>query len=598
MNRLLTAGVLFCACCVRAELDPQTATHESPVAVSTNKVAAVSTSETPETVSTNNVPEPLPVIFPVEADSYETEPISGELTALFNRLCATESGASGLAREVLIRSLDEGQGRAGTAALRSDLVKRAKQLNWDDPDMVEELISITGCEGSLEAFQDCDVQPEVWSWLFNSIERVRLVAETVTADDKPCEVASIIQQLYEYDPQERDRFLNLVLALAVVWDTPRKAMDDQVENGWLPPDDDISVYYDYFKRLYSSEQSKVPYDELSVDSLVFVVDVPTPLSELEWALENVDGSRTMWGRHYKEINYDLTRLIRGQYDWPHREYTLQEIEECFGICVDQAYYCVMTARAHGIPSLFFHGIGKYAGHAWFGFLKKPTEWDMNVGRYSDQGYAIGFATHPQTDHEMTDHELEYFAERSLQPVKARKASALKYLATLLYEEDFAEGALNAARQARQTDSLCEAAWETECDILADAERFDEAIELMDEKADQFKFFPDVVAGSRLRQAALLTCSGDAEKAEQLLRREVARVASKRDDLQQELVVAQADQLLGQGKGMEGLAVIEQILDEQRDKGLKVVALVVEYRRFAKRADLEKNADRFLATYFR
>jgi len=587
MNRLLTVGVLLSVCCVWAEPG---VTHDTPVAVSTNDM--------PIAVSTNNVPEAEPIPFPIEVDVYEVKPVSDELTALFNQLHSKESGATNLARDVLIQSLSEGQERSGTAALRKYLVKRAEQLNWDDPEALDEMISITGCAGCLGAFQDCEVSPEVWMWLFSSDKRIRLVAETITEDDNACETACILRQLYEHDPQERDRFLNLILAMAVVWDTPRKAMDDQIENGWLPPDDDICLYYDYFKKLYSSKKAKVPYDELSVDSLVFVVDISAPLSELEWTLENVDGTRSMWGRHYKEIIYDHTRIVRNQYDWPHRDYTLQEIEECFGICVDQAYYCVITARAYGIPSLFFHGRGKYGGHAWFGFMKKRTEWDLDVARYSNQGYGIGFATHPQTDLEMSDHELEYFCSRSLQPVAARKASALEYLATLLYEEDMPEEAQQAAQRSRQTDSLCEAAWKTECNVLADTERFDEAIEFMDKKADRFKFFPDVVADSRQRQADLFTQSGNPEQAEKMLRREVAKVASKRGDLQQKLVIAQAEQLLEQGKGQEGLAVIEKILYEQQNEGAKVYALIVEYKRFAKRAGLDKNADSFLKNYYR
>ncbi|HKL21790.1 MAG TPA: hypothetical protein VJ904_08290, partial [Tichowtungia sp.] len=481
MKHLSAVGILLLACGVCAE--------ETSSAVATNETPSASvTNNAPETVSIGDEPEAFPVLFPIDVEPYQVEPVSDELSSLFDQLDTAGAGATELVREILIRSLSETQGRAGTAVLRKWLIQRAESLDWADADAVEQMIALTGCAASLEAFQDCDIPAEVWDWLFSSIGRVRLVAQTITEDDNPCEAARIIRELYAHDPSGRDRFLNLILALSVVWDTPRKALHHQIENGWLPPAEDITLYYDYFKQLYSSDKTKVPYDELSVDSLVFVVDTPTPIRELEWALENVDSSRAMWGRHYDEITYDYTRLIRQQYDWPHRDYTLQEIEECFGICVDQAYYCLITARAHGIPSLFFRGIGKFSGHAWFGFLRKPTEWDMDVGRYSDQGYAVGFAKHPQFDHEMTDHELDYYSERALRPVKARKAAALKYLAALLYQEDAPAVALPAARQARRVDPMSEAAWEIECDILADAERYEEAVELMDQKADRFKFF--------------------------------------------------------------------------------------------------------------
>lgn len=569
---------------------PTTTTNAAPGGIATTNDAPVSATNTP-----------IADVFPVEVEAYvATKPVSAELIALFEELDAEGVDAMGVSREILVKSLREGQGRAGGSALRFYLRQRAIGLTPEDSATWDEMFSVTCCAGSLEVFQDSDVFSEVWAWLFSSDERIQLVAETVTDDDDTLEVARILNKLYEHDPADRDRFLNLILALAVVWDTPRKAMDDQIESGWLPPDEDVSLYYDYFKKLYSSEKTKVPYDELSVDSLVFVVDVSAPLSELEWALENVDGTRSQWGKHYNEITYDRTRFLRKQYNWPHHEYTLQEIEECFGICVDQAYYCVITARAHGIPSLYFHGRGKYGGHAWFGFMKKPTEWDLDVGRYSKQGYATGFAIHPQTDREMTDHELEHFCSRALQPEKFRNASVLVHLADLLQEEDFAPGALIAAKKSRQVDPLCDAAWNMECELLVNTDCIEEAIELLKEKSVCFKYFPDVAADALQQQAVLLKQSGDALAAEKLLRREVAKVASGRDDLQQDLVLAQANQLLAQGDGYKGMEVIERILRKQRKdgSGKKVYSLIVEYKKFAERAGFSDNANRFLQSYYR
>ena len=551
-------------------------------------------------VATNAV-VPVENVFPVQVDEYvSATPVSAGLNSLFQALDSMEAGTVGLSRGILIESLSEGQGRAGVCALRKYLRRRARRLTPNDFNMLDEMVFITCCARSLEVFQDTDVPTEVWAWLFGSDERIRLVAETVSDDDNTFESARIIQRLYEHDPESRDQFLNLILAFAVVWDTPRTEMHQQIGDGWQPPDENVTLYYDYFKKLYSSADAMVAYDELNVDSLVFVVDIPAPVSELEWALENVDGTRSRWGDHYDEITYDLTRLIKKRYVWPHHEYTLQEIQECFGICVDQAYYSVITARAHGIPCLYFHGVGQFAGHAWFGFMRENTEWDLEVGRYSKQGYATGFAIQPQTDREMTDHELEHFCSRALHPEKFRVASMLVHLAALLQSEDLPSGALIALRQARQVDPMCDVAWEMECDVLENTGHLGEAITLLDEKTDCFDFFPDVAANALLRKAVLLRQSGDTEAAEKLLRMEVARVASRRDDLQQRFVLAQANQLLAQGNAREGMEVIESILQEQCENGsgLKVYTLIAEYKKFAERAGLSPAADRFLKIHNR
>ena len=574
-------------------------TNDVPPSLSNVVTNAVSSALTND-VSPVGVASSLPFAFSNALfKAFEhPKPISDSLSRLFEKANAENLGAIEACRSVLIESLREEQVWAGIAVLRGNLLKRAVRLNWADPVALDAALFIASCAGNLEAFQGSDISPDVWAWLLASNERVRLVAATLTEDDNALEVSRIIQKLYEHDPDDRDRFFNLILAMAVVWDTPRIEMHKQIGEGWLPPDEDVCLYYDYFKKLFNSSEAKVPYADLSVDSLVFIVDIPAPVCELEWSLKNVKGSRALWGNHYKEIIYDRTRIFRKLYHWPHRDYTLQEIQECFGICVDQAYYSVITARAHGIPSLYFHGRGKYGGHAWFGFMKKKTEWDLNIGRYSDQGYAIGFAIHPQTDREMTDHELKYFCSRALQPKLSRDAFSLAYLAKLFYEEDFAQGALLSAQRARQIIPLCEEAWKIECDVLVDTEAFLEAIELLKKKAVCFKYYPDVVSDARQRQAVLLSRIGDAVKAEKILGLEVARVASGRDDLQQELVMAQAEKLLEQGKAHKGLEVIERVLREQRGGGRKIYALISEYKKFAKRAGVSKSADRFLKTYYR
>ncbi len=560
-------------------------TNDVVSAVLTNFSPAISTNDVVVEV-TNTVPEV----------AVEVVPVSAELGALFEALEAESAASAETARKILIRSLSEGQAGAGAERLYRYLSGRAGSLNWADPLAVEDLISATCCVRALEALDSSNLSGEVWNWLFESPERVRLVSETVTEYDNAPAVAEIFQMLYRHDPEGRDRFLNLILAMAVVWDTPRKEMHKQIGEGWLPPDEDVSVYYDYFKKLYSSSKAKVRYSELSVDSLVFVVDVPAPVRELEWALKNVKGVRAKWGDHYAKITYDITRLVKGRYDWPHRDYTLQEIEECHGICVDQAYYCVITARAHGIPSLYFHGKGKYGGHAWFGFMKRKTEWDLEVGRYSKQGYATGFSIHPQTDEEMTDHELEYYCSRALRSEAYRNASAMVHLAGILHAEGNTEQALVCVQRARALEPFCEEAWELEYDILIQLKDEKAAMDVLRKKAVRFKEYEDIAADARRRQASLLVQAGNGDRAARLLGKEVALVDSDRDDLQQELVMAQAEQLLAQGDAKKGLRVIERVLREQRNGGAKLRPLMEEYTAFAKKTGQLSDALDFLRSY--
>ncbi|MCU0857558.1 MAG: hypothetical protein MUC65_04040 [Pontiellaceae bacterium] len=577
MKSVLAAALVWGAACAAQEAPPLDEDE--------NEDSELFVPRLPVTLSKKLFKEPSP----------ET-PLSDALNARLTGLSENGIGDAESVRTVLIESLIEGKAWHGEQALRKALLKRTARTDWTEPAALNALLFAAGCTELLELFRHARISSDGWKWLFSAKERIDLIATTVTDQDEGAGIARVIESLYNHDPEDRDRFFNLILAMAVVWDTPRVAMHHQIGKGWVPPDKDICLYYDYFKKLFCSDKTLVPYGELSVDSLVFVIDIPAPVSELEWALENVTGTRLAWGDHYEDIIYDHVRIMLDQMTWPHKEYTLQEIQECHGICVDQAYYTVLTARAHGIPSLYFRGTGKDAGHAWFGFMQKKDKWNLDVARYSDQRYATGFAIHPQTDKKLTDHELEYVCSQALNPEQAHHIRALANLARLLYEEDCGQGAQLAAQNTRQLNPLYEAAWKTECDVLVDTEQLEKAIALLKEQAAVFKKYPDLSAEARKRQADLLVRTGNAAEANKILGMEASSVFTKRDDLQQDLILSQANHLLEQGKARKGMELIERALLEQRKNGLKIYSLIVEYKRFAKKAGLKEDAEEFLNTH--
>ena len=77
-------------------------------------------------------------------------------------------------------------------------------------------------------------------------------------------------------------------------------------------------------------------------------------------------------------------------------YTLEDIKNNGGICVDQAYYATILGKGRGIPTLYFHGQGASGGHAWFGYLSHGGKWELDCGRYESQNYPKGYAVDPQT----------------------------------------------------------------------------------------------------------------------------------------------------------------------------------------------------------
>jgi len=292
------------------------------------------------------------------------------------------------------------------------------------------------------------MREDVATWLFGSDERFALLADTLSPRDNAPAVWWNLAQLHDHDPAGRTEYFELMLALAVVWDQPRRPLHGQMGGSPLPFEPALTARYDYFKQLYASREARIPYARLNVDSLIFVVDTPVPLSELEWARKNVRGAAASWGQKFHAIKYNQLRVDQSVFDWPHGQYTLANIEARGGICVDQAYYAVLTARAWGIPAIFFAGPGRRGGHAWFAFLKGEDRWEMDVGRFEEDQYQTGFTVNPQTNERMTDHEIAYQCERALRRKSFERAQQLTRIAQILLAAGDAPNAIACARQAR------------------------------------------------------------------------------------------------------------------------------------------------------
>ena len=197
-------------------------------------------------------------------------------------------------------------------------------------------------------------------WLWCNQQRAALFMEYFTpGKDNLPNVMDILETLYNHDQTSRDEFFPLMLAIALVWDSPRPPMHGQIGENNIPSNNpDIKNRYDFFHQLYGSHRSAIPFSRLTVSALCFVVDAPIPVEELQWAAKNIKGGK--YDKIFQSIKYDHKRLDSGQYSWPNGPYTLQSIQKNGGICVDQAAYTAIAAKSRGVPSIFFSGAGNAA----------------------------------------------------------------------------------------------------------------------------------------------------------------------------------------------------------------------------------------------
>ena len=438
-------------------------------------------------------------------------------------------------------------------------------------------------------------------WLLDSDTHLTDLCDNVEPQDNIPAALALLQSLCHHDPKERDKYFNLIVALALVWDQERPKPHFQMGNKVLPYQTDICARYDYFKALYSDsakKKAKISYSKLLISDFTFVVDTPMPISELEWARDNVKGTAASWGKRYAEIKYDHPRLNGGVFAWPSNqgEYSLSSILKYGGICIDQAYYSAMTARANGIPCLFFTGEGRRGGHAWFGYMKAVGKWELDVGRYAYDNYAVGQALNPQTNQKMTDHDVEFACNRIFRDEKFDAAVQITKVADAILAAGDEERADGYARQAISKAPLFNRPWQIRENVIVKRGDKKKLLDLYHEQSAVFKKYPDYLMIMQQKEIDLLKELGKTEEADKLFKEMQNKISKKRDDLDLAIADTQLDALLKEKKNVEARKFLEDLLEKQRGEVRKLPTLLDAYMKITKETEQTKDAVKFLKNY--
>jgi hypothetical protein len=282
-----------------------------------------------------------------------------------------------------------------------------------------------------------------------------------------------------------------------------------------------------------SQNSRLLLDpsRLQANQLLFVVDAFVPLSELEWAGANVKLPRSRFDDAFGMVRYDHGRLRRMNLVWPHNDYRLSTLLETGGICVDQAYFAALCGKARGLPTLYFSGQGGDGGHAWFGFMKSDDRWELECGRYANQGYVTGFARHPQTWLPISDHELRFLASPFRDSSEFARSQTLKELAAHFAQAQEPDKALETIEASLRASPMNVAAWNFKTTLLTTpTNRTSELRAHLNAAIHQFTSQDDLRTGFELQLADLDRSEGRTESALQTERRIVSRNRQDRSDL--------------------------------------------------------------------
>ncbi|MGF1678636.1 MAG: hypothetical protein ACFCUX_05510 [Candidatus Methylacidiphilales bacterium] len=249
--------------------------------------------------------------------------------------------------------------------------------------------------------------------------------------DHEKEALGIFLKLFHEEKDAFPRYGELAAAFAVVFDVPFPVNwpHHQVARAQVPlGKEDPLERFRYYVALNESRKTEYDLTELPVSKLIFVVDSVVDLAEFTWVQEKGKMKLSQLDRAFYAVQYDIHRMKKQTYDWPHQDYRLETILKEGGICVDQAYFAAQSGKAIGVPTLYFVGQGTDGGHAWFGYLKKKNDWDMDVGRYESQNYPVGHALNPQRWEYIKDTELvRYKKDAGLDPAVKAGREALRFI---------------------------------------------------------------------------------------------------------------------------------------------------------------------------
>ncbi|MDD4540481.1 MAG: hypothetical protein PHT80_15840, partial [Lentisphaeria bacterium] len=210
----------------------------------------------------------------------------------------------------------------GTAAHGEQLAKLMKRSNGRLP--TRNLAPLHGLCDNIILFQllqsamtnaTAPLSESFVTWLFGDNQRCMAFLEEVDPqNDNLPGVITILAKLHQLETRDPDTFFPLMLAISVVWDSPRPPLHTQIASpSLLSPEADLGNLYTFFRDTYASPRTAMPLRNLTVSALTYVVDTPVPISELAWLQENIRPRR--WVDIFAAIRYDDARAQLGQYSW-------------------------------------------------------------------------------------------------------------------------------------------------------------------------------------------------------------------------------------------------------------------------------------------
>ena len=378
-------------------------------------------------------------------------------------------------------------------------------------------------------------------WLLSRNEAMEELLLTLHPADDTRSVLKFLIDARTDNPENHEKYFPLALACAVVFENP-VAIPHPIGAEGYGAKMEVEPLERYRWYVEKNEKGKLaaPVHRSTARDLIWVVCAPVSTSELEWAIRKMSGNRKNWGENYGKVEYLMERAVNGEN--PYKEYSFAEILKHGGICGDQSYFCVNTARAQGIPAMILTGETSLGGHAWAGIKIDSREWTTGIGRVG--GVSKGQTHNPQSGKPITEQEVLQWNDRQHQsPVITLNVWRHLWLADLFSATGQDENNAETVRLANRLGPSFTETWQALYSLLergmqltgdpAKPNNLDEWKAFASDMRREFKDNPRMAELAAKAEMEYIFPYGDAGDAKRTLlreRRRVERESSEQADL--------------------------------------------------------------------
>jgi hypothetical protein len=353
---------------------------------------------------------------------------AGQTSAADDRRLSEEAMA------LLARAVKDGNFAEAEAVVRAAVFQRLSRGPLDRLGSLTDLVYVLRACRYLALADRIDPSRKLSAALGANRNVSRLLFRALQDVPSPEEASSMRkwQTLLAADEQKVFAYVNLSVAMATSRPRPhyvrQPAPSSMLESFRWYTDGNIAFRYDL----------KV----MPMEMCRYLADTQLSLAERRWALARFASTPEL-PEVYFQVQYDMDYFFKGA---PKKiakvDYTLANLLQYGGICVDQAYFASEVCKALGMPAAIVAGHNA-AGepHAWVACVKARrqgrltlVEWDANTARYDEQRFYKGDVVDPASGKPIPDSQLLLLGVAAQLPAERREeADAATALAAMVAE---------------------------------------------------------------------------------------------------------------------------------------------------------------------